>query len=1166
MDDLYQTLLSAFKNKDKQGYKQVYQDVVKQLVKLPKYEFSYEKLIPYPEYDDVNFNKKIFQKKEFNRNKINVKSSDYENESKKRCSTTSFSLTPNQRFIKSFLSPSTPYNGLLIYHGVGLGKTCTAISIAEQYHDIYNKKVLVILSSTLVDNFKKQIFDITKYDLKTHSSNLCTGTKYPDMVIDRDTMDDVALEKKINKLISEKYQFLGYKELANIINKENASKSKVTDLFSDRLIIVDEAHNLRNASEDGKTKTSTAFKKMISNAKNVKLVLLTATPMFNSATEIVWILNLLLANDHRPELTKSKIFDQNGNINDKEIIKGARGYVSFMRGENPFAFPFRLFPSINNDQNIIKSYPTHDIHGKELDFKPEHLELIGSKMSVYQKKVYDVLKGKVYNVLKEDTNDDYEANNDIQNTLQASNIVYPLFVDNNQTKDIKLSNGFDESFSLSNNKKYTYKQNIQESKHKNFLSYSNIEKYAPKLKTILDYVKKSDGIVLIYSRYYSSGILPLALALEHIGFLKYDKSGARKTLSADIEVTNMFHGKRPKYIIISKNSDISPDNIKEIEVAKSKNNADGELIKVIIVSKVGTEGIDFKRIREIHLLEPWFNLNRAEQIIGRGVRYCSHIDLPKEKRNVTIYLHTCTYDKKEESVDMQVYRMAWKKQKQISQVERILKETAIDCNLNEKALFYPVDNMDIAFDIVTSQGVLINQYKVGDRDGSYVCGFGPCSLECNPKVQNEIIDITTYDKTFLEDDISLYKQYISALYKNNAFLTYETILKELKREYNLIDEDILSYALDEMLKLKYLVFDKKGKSGYLLYRSNKYIFHNARIADIRISMDERVVDNVTRHTTLPLSELKPVVQQPKKSPKKQPGIVDILQKVESIYEDKKSFIQRLVVDSIVSQLSQGDAERVFEKSKKEPRMYKHIIDYEKKYYKPNVKSSPPRSLDALSTINSVLQHFPDAIIVDSVVDSLTHDQFITLIEIIIQMYNSKELDKSMIAEECFKSYVRGQILFISSNKIQYYFDYFTNMLKCLRSGNTFENCDVIDMNDMPSNIRPDILKRSLKEDTSGYIALRQNKEPVFKIKELANKAGYVCKDQSTISIDYWKTKINDVIMKNVTPMIEKLIPVNSNITYHKPQLCYFYEILMRCFNETTFQRPLINLVPTKKIK
>ena len=47
MDDLYQTLLSAFKNKDKQGYKQVYQDVVKQLVKLPKYEFSYEKLIPY---------------------------------------------------------------------------------------------------------------------------------------------------------------------------------------------------------------------------------------------------------------------------------------------------------------------------------------------------------------------------------------------------------------------------------------------------------------------------------------------------------------------------------------------------------------------------------------------------------------------------------------------------------------------------------------------------------------------------------------------------------------------------------------------------------------------------------------------------------------------------------------------------------------------------------------------------------------------------------------------------------------------------------------------------------------------------------------------------------------------------------------------------------------
>ena len=110
------------------------------------YKYDY-KFVGYPDYEDPEFNKKIASKKEFYINKIpkrNVLTPKEKNEmSKKLCDPSysskkediTFNLTHNQKFLKTFLSPNTPYNSILLYHGTGVGKTCTSISIAEQYSD-----------------------------------------------------------------------------------------------------------------------------------------------------------------------------------------------------------------------------------------------------------------------------------------------------------------------------------------------------------------------------------------------------------------------------------------------------------------------------------------------------------------------------------------------------------------------------------------------------------------------------------------------------------------------------------------------------------------------------------------------------------------------------------------------------------------------------------------------------------------------------------------------------------------------------------------------------------------------------------------------------------------------------------------------------------------------
>ena len=100
---------------------------------------------------------------------------------------------------------------------------------------------------------------------------------------------------------------------------------------------------------------------------------------------------------------------------------------------------------------------------------------------------------------------------------------------------------------------------------------------------------------------------------------------------------------RANYIILSGNGMVSGDNDNELKVLKSEENKNGEKIKVVIGSSITGEGIDFKNIREIHIMDPWYHLNKLEQIIGRGIRFCSHSMLEKSKHNVTVFIHTAVY-------------------------------------------------------------------------------------------------------------------------------------------------------------------------------------------------------------------------------------------------------------------------------------------------------------------------------------------------------------------------------------------------------------------------------------------------------------------------------------------------------------------------------------------
>lgn len=1141
LDNMYQQLLEKYKKRDESYEKlasKVAEFVSNKSFQVRKNDDNYG-YMPYPLYDDDRFNEKIYAKKEFNIKDLQASATDgkidYDPYSRSKCPATSsetmFQLTQNQRFIKNFLSPLTPYNGLLLFHSVGVGKTCTAISIAEQYQQLYKKPVLVILSHTLIDNFKKQIFDITKYDIINHQSNQCTGTTYPDMVLERNMLKPDVLDKAISKIINRNYKFIGYKKLVSIFNQtmekikkqekdvskhEAAFYSKIKEYFSDRLIIIDEAHNLRNSSEKGTKQTAQTFWQLLKHTENVKLVLLTATPMFNSATEIVWLLNLLLTNDKRKNIRVTDVFDKLSNLTPsgrKLLIETSRGYVSYMRGENPFTFPFRLYPSLNSDGRLIKTFPSIDYNKKKIatEDKIKFLEIIGSNMSTYQKTIYDIFKKRISvpddndedldDIVDDESGDSDEVSNDLRSIVQISNIVYPIddIKDMNELKKAYGKAGFDNTFVNSSGKGLRLKYSNQcLSKYGEILAYDNLHLYAPKIKSIIDYILNSEGIVFVYSNYYPSGIKPLVIALEHIGFTKYN---ANNVTEGNITVNNKVGSKRPSYVVISRNNDLSPNNDGEIDIVKSKDNADGSIIKVVIASQIASEGIDFKRIREVHIMEPWYNLNRSEQIIGRAVRTCSHIDLPKEKRNVTIFFHACQYDQQEESIDLRTYRIAEKKQRKITEVEKVLKETSIDCNLNKKNLVYHIDDVNVSFPISTSQRKVIEKYRVGDRDYSYVCNYEKCKLTCNPNIQQGNTDASTFDVRFIMNDIALYKRYIASLYQGKRkALTYEWILKELSSTYKNIDEEPLQYALQDMLDEKTHIFDSHGMRGYLIYKSNKYLFQSYLNNDRKMTIEQREEPlRVGHRAKLDLSVLKNKLHSNVSNVKS--GTTETSTSLMG-QQEPLSYI-RQIHDQIVSGFAEVGV---------------NVSQYSK-------------------------------YIVDSVIDRLTRIDFVRFMEAICKLNNSSII-KDDFAKSCLRSIIEANIAIVGDNNIiKHFYNYFDGEIYCLRDDNTFKKCSPLEYSKISSlgNELKKKMTNELQDTVKGHIDGGEGCE--FKVRDNPKSSGYVCWKTSSLSLNDLKDRIKS---KEPSMNLDNVI---------KRDMCLLYEIILRSQGKKAFKRSIV-----KKLK
>ena len=982
----------------------------------------------YPNLSDKNFNIKIANKKEFSDTRY--EGPDFSKTLKEQAdilANADFELQPHQAFVKNFMSFQTPYNSLLLYHGLGSGKTCSAIGVCEEMRDYMkqmgiSKRIIFVASENVQDNFKLQLFDERKLKLIDGIWNIraCTGNKLLQEInpMNMKGMPKDKVISQIRNLINTYYIFLGYGQFANYIIKtmnyteediqkktkhkkgevpgKKGEKTKIQLLkdvnivlnkkiirrlrseFDNRMVVIDEVHNIRKTDDNENKKVAINLELLVKAAINMRFLLLSATPMYNSYKEIIWLLNLMNTNDRRGRIEAKNVFDKNGNVKNEDLlIRKATGYVSFVRGENPYTFPYRVYPNTfakthtfkkKNEDVIGFKYPSYQMNNLEIKNEDKnrilslYLNKIGNcndcglcqycsykyiiynlknkKFSITTKKgvvrdmpnfenmesfgytllqtplesliisyPYEGLKQEIDKIPKEkpptkfdeefakasvvsnrdegeDTDDDTpgfveetEAVAELEETATKTSTdevisrremtIDPHLLTGRQGLE-RMMNFVDEK-SPPVKGDYEYKQSTLD-KYKRIFSRSIIGTYSSKIKCILDNIVNpeteyvSKGIILIYSQYIDSGLIPMALALEEMGFTRYGENVKPLFKNRPTDVVDVKTMKPPlnkksftpaRYSIITGDPRISPNNDFEVKGLTGEDNKDGYKVKVVLISRAGSEGIDLKFIRQVHILEPWYNMNRIEQIIGRAVRNFSHKDLEFEERNVEIFMYGTILgdENKDEAADLYVYRVAEFKAIQIGNVTRILKESAVDCIINQEQQFFTQkimeDNLKTPVEQILSNGMQLDDFKVGDAPFSPACDYmAKCDYSCKYDKdidESRLKNDDTYNENFIMNNSDKILQRIRMLMKDSFFYIKDNLIASINTPKEYPRTQIFAALTKLIDDNNEFIVDKYGRNGRLVNIGEYYLFQPIELRDTNISIFDRSVPIDYKH-------------------------------------------------------------------------------------------------------------------------------------------------------------------------------------------------------------------------------------------------------------------------------------------------------------------------------
>lgn len=469
---------------------------------------------------------------------------------------------------------------------------------------------------------------------------------------------------------------------------------------SNSVLIIDEVHNITG------NKRYDVLKKVLQRSYNYRIVLLTATPVFDSPMEIIQISNLL--NQFEPENT----------IEDTD----------------------KLLEPVQINNLIFKNqvYKLTDVGKQTLE------KLLIGKVS--------------YNPISIDSN--FPKVN-IIGTESEGGILQLCKMSDYQTNIY--ADALNQETSLYNNSSFA----------STIVDGNNLQERSCKLYKLLENIlllNNQPGTIFVYSNFVAeAGTMLIKQILQDNGYYVYGNP------RAEVQKTFVLY-----------DSSYTPERRERLlKIYNSPENANGDIIKIIIGSPIMSEGITLKHTRHVHILEPSWNNSLIKQIIGRAARYKSHIDLPEEYRNVNVFKYCAIpSDNNVISIDLQKYMLSEYKERVNEETLALLRYISIDCWMN--------DNSE-------SSKCLISKPNSYDKT-TYK------------------LYIEFYEKFDIEYVISIVRN----LFKEFYIWSVEDIFERIP---STITQEAVFTALDHLVKNEIILSDPHSRDGVLILSGNLLIFN-----------------------------------------------------------------------------------------------------------------------------------------------------------------------------------------------------------------------------------------------------------------------------------------------------------------------------------------------------
>lgn len=588
-----------------------------------------------------------------------------------------------QIFLSKFLNFNSPFNSILLYHGMGSGKTATAINI---YNNLYNYdpnwNVFIILKASLIKStWADGANELKKWLNENDYNNRMSNIK-----------------------------FISYD--SPIADKAYIEAIRESDMQKNNLYIIDEAHNFfNNVYNNITSETGQRAKNIYDDILNRKrenpktrIILITGTPIVNHPYELALIYNLLrpgIFDITEEEFNKIFIDEKTNEINKEHINTFQRrilGLTSYYDNPDPRLYAKKIIKNIDIElpeyQKIVNKHYTEEEKEQNLKYDSDNYMafsrltcnfafptthgISGDKRP--KQKDFNLTDNEIQELINKGEKNIDKVKFKKEGFEKAKQKFIKAFLDfineleekdkkekKNMLKDIEeIKKNVKGDFSLINK---TLKEYVNNKNCSNLLK--NLYYCSAKYCCICICCYFSPGPVIIYSNYVQmEGFQIMKIYLEKFGFGDYYKTKLKKDY--DYKRYISFTGEESQ--------EVRKENVK---IESNKENLDGKYVMIVLISFAGAEGVSLNHIRQEHITEPHWNENRIDQVMARGIRFCSHKYLKKEDRNVLIFKYRSICNEYE-TADVILSKIAEKKKKINISFLNAAKASSIDCILNNE--------------------------------------------------------------------------------------------------------------------------------------------------------------------------------------------------------------------------------------------------------------------------------------------------------------------------------------------------------------------------------------------------------------------------------------------------------------------------------------------------